>query len=215
MDFINHAIMEYAEKHTEPESELLALLNRETHLKVLSPRMLSGHFQGRLLSLFSRLKQPLFILEIGTYTGYSALCLAEGLQPHGKLITIDINDEISEIVKRYIEHSGLAHKIEQRIGDAKTIIPELPYNFDLVFIDADKRNYQVYYDLVFDQLNHGGLIIADNVLWDGHVLEDESAMDADTLALHKFNEKIRNDNRVSCLLLPVRDGLMIIQKLSH
>jgi caffeoyl-CoA O-methyltransferase len=187
-------------------------LFRETHLKVLQPRMISGHLQGRLLSLFSKLLNPQVILEIGTYTGYSAICLAEGLRPDGRLITIDINDELEPIVNKYFTIAGLKDKVDFKVGDAREIIPGLSGNFDLVFIDADKENYSLYFDLVIDRVNPGGLIIADNVLWSGKVLEEANTQDEETRALRDYSEKVNADVRVESMLLPVRDGLMICRK---
>ena len=174
--------------------------------------MLSGHIQGRLLSFLSKLHHPKNILEIGTYTGYSALCLAEGLADGGKLITIDQNEETNEVAKRYFEKSLAKNKIELVKGDAAKIIPTLKNEFDLVFIDADKHNYGLYFDLVIDKVKKGGLIIADNVLWSGKILAEEKEMDKDTKAIHTFNKKINSDERVKNLLLPVRDGLMLMIK---
>src|SRR5690554_4142406 len=212
MDFLNPEIDKYAEDHTSPESSLLSELNRYTHVNVLKPRMLSGHFQGRVLSMLSKIIQPQRILEIGTYTGYSALCLAEGLQENGKLITIDVNYELEELVKTYIEKAGLEHKIEMKVGNAMDIIPTLEESFDIVFIDADKSNYAHYYDLLIDKLPSGSLIIADNVLWSGKVLDPIKNKDKDTQALLSFNKKIQEDERVENVLLPIRDGLMVIRK---
>jgi caffeoyl-CoA O-methyltransferase len=211
MDFLDERIVSYSETFSEKESELLRQLNRETHLKVNSPRMLSGHLQGRLLSFLSSLVKPNYILEIGTYTGYSALCLAEGLSENGKLITIDPNEETNHFARQYIERSPYKNKIELISGEAQKLIPDLKFSFDLVFIDADKRNYGLYYDLVINKVNKGGIIIADNVLWSGKVLDQKK--DADTEAIHKFNEKITTDERVKNVLLPIRDGLMMIRKL--
>jgi caffeoyl-CoA O-methyltransferase len=213
MEFPDPAITEYAEKFTTPESQVLIDLNRETFAKVLMPRMLSGHLQGRILSMISHMIRPKTILEIGTYTGYSAICFAEGLADDGHLHTIDINDELAPLVKLYISKAGMEKKITTHLGNAISIIPTLPGPFDLVFIDADKINYSLYYDLVFDKVRQGGFIIADNVLWDGKVLNMETA-DKDTRAIHQFNEKIINDSRVENVLLPVRDGLMIVRKVS-
>jgi caffeoyl-CoA O-methyltransferase len=187
-------------------------LNRETWAKVLMPRMLSGHLQGRVLAMFSKMIQPKRILEIGTYTGYSALCLAEGLTEEGKLITIDINEELESMVKRYIDASPYKNQISQLIGNAIKIIPEMNEQFDLVFIDADKENYSNYYDLVFEKLQPGGYIIADNVLWSGNVLKPTKEMDDETKAINEFNIKIQNDSRVENVLFPVRDGLMVVRK---
>jgi predicted O-methyltransferase YrrM len=210
-DIINPILADYAEKHSSPESAVLHDLNRETYAKVLMPRMLSGHLQGRLLSMISYMISPKSILEIGTYTGYSAICLAEGLSENGQLHTIDINDELEPLVKSYIKKSGMENKITTHYGDAAVIIPELKGPFDLVFIDADKVNYLLYYELVFEKVKKGGFIIADNVLWDGKVVSLQNA-DKDTLAIHMFNEKIKNDVRVENVLITVRDGLMVVRK---
>jgi caffeoyl-CoA O-methyltransferase len=212
MDFLPPVIEAYALAHTSVESPLLAQLNRETHAKVLQSRMLSGQMQGRLLSLFSTMMRPRRILEIGTYTGYSALCLAEGLTDDGRLITIDVNEELESFTRSFFNKSPLANKIDFRIANAVELIPTLNDTFDIVFIDADKMNYGMYYDLVFDKVRSGGVIIADNVLWSGKVVQTEKKIDKDTQALLDFNQKIHNDPRVSHLLLPVRDGLMIAQK---
>lgn len=213
MDFLDTKIQEYAENFTSPESEILASLNRETWANVLIPRMLSGHIQGRILSLFSHMLRPITILEIGTYTGYSALCLSEGLQADGVLHTIDINEELEPMITRYIQQAGKQDQIKLHIGAALEIIPTIPGNFDLVFIDADKENYAHYFDAVIDRLPSGGIIIADNVLWSGKVLdENERSVDEETAALHQYNQKINNDERVENLLFPVRDGLMVARK---
>jgi caffeoyl-CoA O-methyltransferase len=212
MDFLPAEIEKYAQDHTRPESELLHHINRETHLKVLMPRMLSGHIQGRMLSMFSHMIKPQRILEIGTYTGYSALCMAEGLTENGKLITIDINAEIEKMVRGFFATSELNNKIDYRIGNAMNIIPTLNETFDLVFIDADKENYMNYYNLVFDKVRPGGFIIADNVLWSGKVLNDEKTMDKDTRAIREYSRMVQNDNRVENVLFPVRDGLMVCRK---
>lgn len=212
MDFLPADIAAYAAAHTTPESEVLARLNRETHARVLSPRMLSGHVQGRALALFSRMIRPTFVLEIGTYTGYSALCLAEGLGPGGKVITLDVNDELETFTRSFFAASGYADRIDYRLGDAAELIPTLAEPFDLVFIDADKRNYLRYYDLVFDRVRPGGFILADNVLWSGKVVRPGRKIDADTQALLDFNRYVHDDPRVENLLLPLRDGLLIIRK---
>ncbi len=212
MDFLDERLTEYVEQHTKDESDILAKLNRETQAKVIMPRMLSGHLQGRVLSMLSHMIKPQRILEIGTYTGYSALCLAEGLPENGKLITIDINEELHDMVKRYVKESGYENKIEVLSGDATKIIPLLEEQIDMVFIDADKENYALYYDLTFDKLSTGGYIVADNVLWSGNILKPEDEMDSETLALHQFNKKIQSDNRVENVMFPIRDGLMIIRK---
>ncbi|MBL7844195.1 MAG: class I SAM-dependent methyltransferase [Cyclobacteriaceae bacterium] len=210
MDILNADLLRYAEQHTSSESELLKRINRETHAQVLMPRMLSGHLQGRLLAMISCMLQPKVILEIGTYTGYSAVCLAEGLAPDGKLITIDINEELEERVRQYFNEAGLSKKVDYQIGNALDIIPKLQGPFDLVFIDADKENYARYYDLVFNLVPLGGYILADNVLWSGKVLDQKP--DKDTRAIMDFNRKIQNDTRVENILMPVRDGIMIARK---
>lgn len=214
MKFLAEGIEEYAEAHTENENELLKKLNRETHAKVLNPRMLSGHLQGRFLSMISRMIRPERILEIGTYTGYSALCLCEGLQEGGKLITIDINEELETMTRTYFLDSGFAANIDYRIGNALEIIPSLHETFDIVFIDADKVNYISYFKLCLEKVRTGGFIIADNVLWSGKVVQTEiNKSDKDTQLLIEFNRIVHEDERVSNLLLPIRDGLMILQKM--
>ena len=210
MEILNEDLQRYAEQHTSPESDLLRKINRDTHAHVLMPRMLSGHLQGRVLSMISYMIQPQRILEIGTYTGYSALCLAEGLSPGGKLITIDINEELE---KKVSDHFTLwQDKIEYKIGNALDIVPTLNEIFDLVFIDADKSNYSRYFDLVIDKIRPGGFILADNVLWSGKVLNKNP--DNDTKSIIAFNQKIQHDSRVENVLLPIRDGIMMIRKLS-
>lgn len=211
MNFLDPALDQYATSHTENESPLLTDLARETHLKTTMPRMLSGHLQGRLLSFLSKLIQPECILEIGTFTGYATLCLAEGLKKNGKLITIDTNDETSSIAKRYFAQSPYAEQIDLRNADATTEIKGIAGPFDLVFIDADKENYSNYFDLIIGKMKPGGVIIADNVLWSGKVLEPVKANDKETAAIISFNQKVCNDQRVEPLLLPVRDGLMILR----
>lgn len=210
MDFLPEDLQKYVEDHTSTEAELLKKITRDTHAKVLMPRMLSGHVQGRFLSMISHFMSPKNILEVGTYTGYSAICLAEGLPPGGKLVTIDVNEELESRVRNYFEEAGLNNKIDYRIGNAAQIIPALDTIFDLVFIDADKENYSKYYDLVFDKVRAGGLILADNVLWSGKVTKPKP--DKDTRALLEFNQKIMNDPRVENLLMPLRDGIMMIRK---
>jgi caffeoyl-CoA O-methyltransferase len=212
MDIIDPSIQEYAEQHTSGETALLKDLNRYTHANVLMPRMLSGHLQGRLLSLISKMIRPSAILEIGTYTGYSALCLAEGLVSGGKLVTIDINDELEVQLRKYFTDAGVAEKIDLRIGNAAQIIPSLDMKFDLAFIDADKENYSRYFDLVIDKLNLNGFILADNVLWSGKVVQPNP--DKDTRAIVEFNKKVQADPRVENVLLPVRDGIMLIRKVA-
>ena len=213
MNFIDDDILQYAENHSQEESELLKELQRETHQKILQPRMISGHFQGRFLSFLSRLIQPEKILEVGTYTGYATLCLAEGLRKNGAIHTIDINEELFSFHKKYFDKSLFKNQIFSHQGDAKKIIPGLDFNFDLVFIDADKSNYSLYFDLILPKLNPGGIIIADNVLWSGKVLHDNIPdKDAETLGLKEFNDKVMADKKVETLLLPIRDGLMICRK---
>jgi caffeoyl-CoA O-methyltransferase len=212
MEFIERKLDDYVCAHTENEPPLLAELNRRTHVSVLKPRMLSGHFQGRLLSMLSHMIQPESVLEIGTYTGYSALCFAEGLAQNGKLITIDVNEELEDFVRDYIERSGNSARIDYLIGDAMEIIPTLQEQFDVVFIDADKRNYSNYYHLVFDKVRTGGYIIADNVLWSGKVLGESDTLDRETRLLMEYNRMLHEDERVEVVLLPIRDGLSIARK---
>ena len=213
MEFIAPEIEAYAENHTTPEANYLEELNRETNQKILIPRMLSGHLQGRVLSVLSKLQKPKNILEIGTYTGYSALCLAEGLDTEGELHTIDINEELEPISRKYFDKSPYGHQIIQHIGKALEITPTLSKKWDLVFIDADKSNYINYYNLIIENMNTGGLIICDNVLWSGKVLLEDNQLDEDTLTLKKLNQLIQQDNRIENLLLPVRDGLMLARVL--
>lgn len=211
MEIIDSILSNYTEKYSSDEPPVLKELNRETFAKVLMPRMLSGHIQGRLLSMISQMIRPKLVLEIGTYTGYSAICFAEGLAEDGHLHTIDINEELTPLVKSFISKAGYKNKITVHNGDAAEIIPKLTGPFDLVFIDADKINYSLYYDLVFNQVKKGGYLIADNVLWSGKIINLEIA-DKDTLAIHQFNEKIKNDERVEKVMLTVRDGLLLIRK---
>jgi caffeoyl-CoA O-methyltransferase len=210
MDFIDEGIEEYARLHTEPENDLLKELVRETHAMVLQPRMLSGHLQGRFLSFIAKAYQPTLILEIGTYTGYSALCMAEGLKQGGRLITIDVNEELETFTRSFFNRSAYKEQIDYRIADAAIEIPTIEGPIDLVFIDADKRNYALYFDLVIDKMRSGGLILVDNVLWSGKIIE-ESARDKSTQALRDFNTKVANDPRVEPLLLPIRDGLFLLR----
>ena len=212
MDFIPEKITDYCEKHTQKESDYLQELNRHTHVNVLRPRMLSGHLQGALLEMLSQMIQPNKILEIGTYTGYSAICLAKGLKKEGKLITIEVNDELEELANSYFVKSGFDNNIELLIGDAMSIIPQLSHLFDLVFIDADKENYCNYFNLIIDKVNPGGYIIADNVLWSGKVADKIPLNDKETIEIDAFNKMVHNDNRVDNILLPFRDGLMILRK---
>ena len=211
MEFLPEEIENYASSHTEKESTLLADLNRETWANVMIPRMLSGHLQGRILSMFSKLVNPENIIEIGTYTGYSALCLAEGLKPNGNLHTLDINEECTSVANRYFKKSNFSKNIIQHIGEALEIIPNLNCNFQLAFIDADKKNYSNYFDAIIDKMDIGGLIIADNVLWSGKVTKEEK--DYETIALDEYNKKMLKSDRVETILLPVRDGLMISKKI--
>ena len=213
MEFISQELDNYVCDHTENEPVLLYDLNRRTHLEVLRPRMLSGHFQGRVLSMLSNMISPLNVLEIGTYTGYSALCFAEGLQVGGKVTTIDINEELEDLVREYISKSDYSNNVDFFVGDAMEIIPTLTTEFDIVFIDADKQNYSGYYDLVFDKVKKGGYIIADNVLWSGKVVEEYETTDRDTQLLMDFNKKVQDDTRVQNVLFPIRDGLMIARKI--
>ena len=204
-------VTRYAEKFTSPESPLLQRINRETHAEVRMPRMLSGHLQGRFLAMVSSMIRPQLILEIGTYTGYSALCLAEGLAPQGRLVSIDNNDELEKRVRGYFSESPLGSQIDFRIGDARTIIPALQGPFDLVFIDADKESYAHYFDLVIDKVRPGGYLLADNVLWSGKVMEPQP--DKATKAIQDFNEKVRVDPRVQTMLLPLRDGVLMMRRI--
>ncbi|MDC1245010.1 O-methyltransferase [Crocinitomicaceae bacterium] len=211
MNFIEERVEEYSMLHTTKESELLNKIDRETHLEVLRPRMLSGHFQGRLLSMLSKMISPYRILEIGTYTGYSAICLAEGLTEDGKLYTIDINEELEDRVRQYFLESNYNQQIDLIIGDALNLIPRLKESWDIVFIDADKKNYTKYFNMVVASVKSGGYIIADNVLWSGKVVEKDH-LDEDTLALRVFNDTLSKDPRFEVVLLPVRDGLLIARK---
>ena len=211
MELLSEELTHYLENSCEPENELLKHINREPHLKVSMPRMLSGHYQGKLLSMISKLINPERILEIGTFTGYATLCLAEGLRENGRIYTIDINLELEDMVRSNFKRSNLDSKIMYQIGDAKEIIPTLNEIFDLVFIDADKKNNATYYDMIIDKVRSGGLILVDNVLWSGKVL-DEAVSDQKTYFISKFNEMVSSDQRVEKLILPVRDGLFLIRK---
>ena len=211
-NFINKDILEYSEKYSQQEPEILQELNRETHLKILNPRMLSGFFQGRLLSIISKLIKPKKVLEIGTYTGYSAICISEGMNKNGIIHTIDKNEELNTIQKKYFKKSGLENNIIQYNGCALDIIPKIEEKFDLIFIDADKENYINYFNLVIDKLNTNGIILADNVLWSGKVINSEDH-DLTTNVLREFNRMVNNDNRVETILLPIRDGISIIRKI--
>lgn len=213
MDFLDKKIEDYALLFTSPEDEIMNELNRETHLKKLQPRMLSGHLQGSFLKMISKMIRPKNILEIGTFTGYSALALASGLQENGKLTSLEFNEEHEAIARKYFKKAGLSNKIELIIGNALEIIPTLDHSWDLVFIDADKNNYSRYYDMVIDSIPSGGWIIADNVLWSGKVLIDDKNLDEDTLAIKAFNKKINEDDRVENMIIPFRDGLLLIRKI--
>ncbi len=203
---INEEVLDYIENLTSPQSQLLVALERETYQKTVLPQMISGPYQGRLLSLLARIKQPQNILEVGTFTGYATLCLAEGLQPDGQIITIDKNDEFQAIQNKYFAQSVYRKQIKQITGNAREVIPDLPETFDLVFLDADKRYYPQYFEMLVPKMNKGGLLIADNVLWYGKVLESQPK-DAETQAIKQYNEMLANDDRVEALILPVRDGL--------
>ena len=209
MHFISEELEDYIERHSEKEPELLAALNKETYQKVLLPRMLSGHFQGRVLSMLSKLIRPTNILEIGTYTGYSALCLCEGMQDDGALHTIDIKEELVDFQRKYFDKSPWGNQITQHLGEALTIIPTLDLKFDLVFIDAEKENYLHYYELIVPKMNRGGIILSDNVLWSGKVVEPLEPNDVSTNVLVEYNAHLKNDPRVETVLLPIRDGLTV------
>lgn len=209
---IDSELEKYILAHTEEEDPVLNELNRETYVNVLRPRMLSGHLQGKILEMFSCMVSPVRILEIGTFTGYSAICLAKGLAEGGKLHTIEINDELENIARKYIDKAGFADRVVCHIGDACEIIPSLNETFDLVFIDGDKREYSRYFDLVFDKVRPGGFILADNILWSGKVTEEVDVRDEQTIGILQFNKKMKNDSRVSPVILPLRDGLMLIRK---
>lgn len=209
---LDNKINQYIERHSSPESPELYELNRETHLNVLQPRMLSGHIQGKLLEAISFMMRPKTILEIGTYTGYSAICLSQGLAPNGCLHTIDKNDELKSIATKYIAKAGKQDDITLHYGMAQEIIPKLKLEFDLVFIDADKIDYLSLYELCFDKVKPGGFILADNVLWDGKVVEPLKPNDPETSGILAFNQAISEDDRVENLILPLRDGISIIRK---
>jgi len=212
INFIDNNILNYSISKSEKESKLLNDLYRETYIKVLNPRMISGHYQGRILSLISKIISPKKILEIGTYTGYSAICLCEGMDKDGILHTIDNNKELVEIQNKYFKKANLKDKIVQHSGDAKNIIPSIDEEFDIVFIDADKESYPEYYDLIINKVRSGGIIIADNILWSGKILEKVEKDDQATKSIIEFNNKIIEDDRVKNLILPIRDGLNIIRK---
>lgn len=210
---ISEELFAYCIAHTAAEDEVLQEITRQTHLKVLKPRMLSGPVQGKFLEMLVKLMQPKLVLEIGTFTGYSAICMGRGLEAGANLITLDINEELESMVRGFISKAGLEKKIDYRIGNALKLIPEISGTFDLVFIDADKGNYANYYDLVVDRLNAGGVILADNILWSGKVLaENRKKLDKDTAAILAFNQKIQEDPRVENVILPIRDGIMMARK---
>ena len=210
MHLVSQEIEKYIDQHCSDESDVLQQLNRKTQTDVLMPQMLSGKVQGQFLQMISHAVQPNRVLEIGTYTGYSAICLAAGMQEYGKLFTIDVNEELEEIVKTHVEKAGLQHKIIQIIGDATKEINNLNETFDIVFIDADKQNYSLYYDLVIDKVRTGGFILADNVLWSGKIIDEKK--DKDTQKLAEFNDKIQQDNRVENVIVSMRDGIMMMRK---
>ena len=210
MNFISSKLQQYIDEHSAEESDLLKALDRETHQKVLQPRMLSGSYQGRLLALLAKIIEPKKILEVGTYTGYATLCMAEGLATGGSIDTIDYNEELSDIQRRYFDQSSYRSQIIQHLGEAKDVIKTLTGPYDLVFLDADKENYPHYFDLIIDKLETGGVILSDNVLWSGKVLE--KAADEATSALQEYNHKINTDARVETIILPIRDGLTITRK---
>lgn len=212
MHFIPEKLDDYVVAHSQQEPELLQKLSRETYQKILQPRMLSGHYQGRLLSMLSKIINPRTILEIGTYTGYSALCLAEGMKPDGILHTIDVNEELVDFQKKYFDASEYASQIVQHLGDARDIIPDIEATYDLVFIDADKPNYPAYFDLIVDRLNPGGIILSDNVLWSGKVVEPLKKGDLSTEALLVYNRLLAEDERLETVVLPIRDGLTISRR---
>ena len=209
MHFISQELEDYIEQHSEKEPALLAALNKETYQKILLPRMLSGHFQGRVLSMLSKLIRPLNILEIGTYTGYSALCLCEGMQENGQLHTIDIKEELIDFQRKHFDKSPLGNQIVQHLGEAVAIIPTIELKFDLVFIDADKENYLNYFELILPKMNKGGVILSDNVLWSGKVMEPLHPNDVPTKVLIEYNQLLATDSRVETVLLPIRDGLTV------
>ncbi|HXB13614.1 MAG TPA: O-methyltransferase [Bacteroidia bacterium] len=213
MEFLPELLENYVENHTKPEPELLKKLSRETHAQVMMPQMLSGHVQGRFLKMLSCMINPSLVLEIGTFTGYSSLCIAEGMKENGIIHTIDINEELAPIVTRYIKEAGAEKKIKTYTGNAVDIIPSIDAVFDMVFIDADKKNYVKYYDLVFDKVRKGGFILADNVLWSGKVVEQSSKIDEETKGIIEYNKMVMADKRVENVLVPIRDGIMIARKL--
>ncbi|MAY83876.1 MAG: methyltransferase [Flavobacteriales bacterium] len=213
MEFLDKRLDDYVCNFSADESDVLKELNRETHAKVLQPRMLSGHLQGRVLSMLSHMIKPKRILEIGTYTGYSAICLAEGLAEGGKIHTIDINEELQKMIEAYLDKASLSDKIQLHIGNALEIVPGLDEDWDLVFIDADKENYMNYYKMIAPKLKSGAYVIADNVLWSGKVIEDYNSLDEETKALVDYSKMVHEDPNMENVLFPIRDGLMIARKL--
>lgn len=212
-NFIDSKIFNYSLSKSSKEPKILNDLNRETHLKILNPRMLSGHYQGRILSLVSKIIKPKTVLEIGTYTGYSTICLSEGLDKNGSIHTIDHNEELLVIQNKYFKKAGISEKVKQYTGDATKIIKKLNLDFDLVFIDADKENYPLYFDSIIEKVKPGGVIIADNILWSGKILEKVEEEDYATKSIIEFNDKVINDDRVETIILPIRDGLSLIRKI--
>ena len=212
-NFIDSKIFNYSLSKSSKEPKILNDLNRETHLKILNPRMLSGHYQGRILSLVSKIIKPKTVLEIGTYTGYSTICLSEGLDKNGSIHTIDHNEELLVIQNKYFKKAGISEKVKQYTGDATKIIKKLNLDFDLVFIDADKENYPLYFDLIIEKVKPGGVVIADNILWSGKILEKVEEEDYATKSIIEFNDKVNNDDRVETIILPIRDGLSLIRKI--
>lgn len=213
MNFLPELLEKYVETHTTPEPGILQKLSRETHAKVLMPQMISGHLQGRFLKMLSCMISPKQILEIGTFTGYSSICLSEGLKEGGMVHTIDINEELSDLVKRYLKESGAEKKVKIYIGNALEIIPTIDKTFDLVFIDADKKNYKNYYNLVFNKVRKGGFIIADNVLWSGKVIEPLATNDYETKGIMEYNDMVMQDKRVENVMVPIRDGVLVSRKI--
>lgn len=213
MHFLSDALENYIKDHSEDEPEILQSLTRDTHLKVIQPRMITGHFQGRVLSMLSKIIQPKYILEIGTYTGYSAICLAEGLRKNGQLHTVDVNEELIEIQNKYFEISGYSDLIIQHTGDALDLVPKLDVCFDLVFIDAEKKSYDAYFEAALQKTKPGSIILSDNVLWSGKVVEPLDKKDKATKVLLDYNQKLKEDPRVETILLPIRDGLTLCRVL--
>ena len=212
-NFIDSKIFNYSLSKSSEEPKILNDLNRETHLKILNPRMLSGHYQGRILSLVSKIIKPKTVLEIGTYTGYSTICLSEGLDKNGSIHTIDHNEELLVIQNKYFKKAGISEKVKQYTGDATKIVKKLNLDFDLVFIDADKENYPLYFDSIIEKVKPGGIIIADNILWSGKIIEKVEEEDYATKSIIEFNDKVNNDDRVETIILPIRDGLSLIRKI--